>query len=368
MHSARENSIVLTMIVRNEAHVLQRCLRSVRSLIDAYCIVDTGSRDGTPALVGELLADIPGRVHEVAWVDFAHNRTEALVFARAWGDYSLMIDADVECICVAGDLQTFKQSLTADVYDVELHDGDVVYSRPLLTSTRTVFRYRGVLHEFLEIPESASYGGMVKDFLYRSHFDGARSQAPEKFSHDAEILARAFAAERDPLLSARYCFYLAQSYRDAGQHERALRAYAQRTQLGGWHEERFYAWLMCGRLREALGHDYSTIIDDYLRAWDTCPTRAESLYSAARLSRAVGRLPSAYLFSRTGLGIDQPVAALFLEQSVYNWKLLAELALSAYSVNAYTEGRCACDVLLREPVVPDGIRLVLQDLWEGVYG
>jgi glycosyltransferase involved in cell wall biosynthesis len=368
MTSGREHSIVLTMIVRNEAHVLERCLRSVRPLIDAYCIVDTGSSDGTQTLANELLADLPGRVHEVPWVDFGHNRTEALAFARAWGDYSLMIDADVECVITARDLLTFKQSLDSDVYEVELQDGDIVYRRPLLTSTYTEFRYRGVLHEYLEMPEWVSHGGIAVGFHYRSHFDGARSKDPAKFDKDAQILASEFAAEHDQLLSARYCFYLAQSYRDAGQPERALLAYAQRTQLGGWYEERFYAWLMCGRLRETLGHDYSVIIDNYLHAWDTYPMRAESLYSAARLSRAVGRLPSAYGFARTGLGIERPTTALFLEQSVYNWGLLAEVALSAHSVGAHDEGRRACETLLHEQTVPDDIRLTLQELRQRVYG
>jgi len=40
-------TIGLSMIVRNEAAVILRCLDSVRPLLDAVVIEDTGSTDGT---------------------------------------------------------------------------------------------------------------------------------------------------------------------------------------------------------------------------------------------------------------------------------------------------------------------------------
>jgi glycosyltransferase involved in cell wall biosynthesis len=57
-------------------------------------IVDTGSTDGTQELIREALADLPGALIERPWVDFAHNRNEALAAARGRCDYILLIDAD----------------------------------------------------------------------------------------------------------------------------------------------------------------------------------------------------------------------------------------------------------------------------------
>src|SRR5258708_39069818 len=86
--------ICLNMIVKNEAPVIQRCLASVMPLIDTWVIVDTGSMDGTQQLIRETLAHLPGELHERPWVDFAHNRSEALELARGFGEYIFVIDAD----------------------------------------------------------------------------------------------------------------------------------------------------------------------------------------------------------------------------------------------------------------------------------
>lgn len=135
--------IVLTMIVKNEAHVIERCIASVRPIIDAYLIVDTGSEDGTQDVIRRALADLPGEVVDRPWVDFAANRTEALELARPYGDYSLMIDADVVCVIEPGvDPIEFRKSLVADVYRVMLRDA-IHYHRPQISSTKLPFRYRG---------------------------------------------------------------------------------------------------------------------------------------------------------------------------------------------------------------------------------
>src|SRR5437762_3199729 len=98
MASASMKTIGLCMIVKDEAQVILRCLKSVRPLIDYALIVDTGSTDGTQAIVKKYLAEqrVPGEVIEEPWKDFATNRSSALakLRARAEIDYALVMDAD----------------------------------------------------------------------------------------------------------------------------------------------------------------------------------------------------------------------------------------------------------------------------------
>jgi glycosyltransferase involved in cell wall biosynthesis len=56
-------SLCLNMIVKNEAHVIRRCLDSVRRFISHWVIVDTGSSDGTQAVIRQHFADVPGVLH-----------------------------------------------------------------------------------------------------------------------------------------------------------------------------------------------------------------------------------------------------------------------------------------------------------------
>ncbi len=101
-HRMSDQSICLCMIVKDEAPVIRRCLGSVRPLMDAWLVVDTGSTDGTQAIARETLADLPGALVEGPWVDFAHNRSEALALARPRADYTFVIDADDELLIPPG--------------------------------------------------------------------------------------------------------------------------------------------------------------------------------------------------------------------------------------------------------------------------
>ena len=60
-------TVCLFMIVKDEVHVLRRCLESVRPHIDQWAIIDTGSTDGTQDLVREVYKDLPGVLVERPW-------------------------------------------------------------------------------------------------------------------------------------------------------------------------------------------------------------------------------------------------------------------------------------------------------------
>ena len=129
--------VCLNMIVKDEAHVIARCLASVRPLIDSWLIVDTGSSDGTQEVVREALRDLPGQLVERPWRDFGHNRSEALELARGMADYLFFIDADDVLEFAPGFV---RPALAADAYEIEIVYGELIYRRVAMVSTALPWR------------------------------------------------------------------------------------------------------------------------------------------------------------------------------------------------------------------------------------
>lgn len=339
-----KQTICLTMIVRNESRVIERCLASVRELISAWLIVDTGSTDGTQAIVRRALAGLPGELVERPWVDFAHNRTEALAYARGKAEYLLIVDADE----MLGFEPGFEwPTLTADAYRIETRYGGLAYWRIQLLKDGGDWFYRGVLHEQLDAATPKSIAPLPGVFnLPRP--DGARSSDPHKFRRDALTLERALLDEPD---NARYQFYLAQSYRDAGDYEAALRHYRRRVAMGGDGEEVWYARYQLGLMLLLTGAPWEQALDALLSAYAAHPERAEPLYQIAVYYRERRAYPLAALFAQQAVNIARPAEGLFVETAVYDYKIPFEYAICCYWSGRHADAIAVNNQILSTPGV-----------------
>jgi glycosyltransferase involved in cell wall biosynthesis len=353
-------TIGLCMIVKNEACVIGRCLRSVRPLIDYAVIEDTGSTDGTQRIIREYLESegLPGEVFEEPWQDFAWNRSLALERLRQQPviDYALVMDADdVAVLAKDFDAQKFRESLDKDLYHVELRHGVACHWRPQMVSNRKRFRYRGVLHEFIEGPPEGNTTGTLRDFHIIPGVEGNRSRNPNKYIEDATLLGRILETEKDPFLISRYTFYMAQSFRDADEPSKALDAYLRRAELGFWIEEVFVSLYSAARLKEALSYPDTEVIGSYLAAYEVCPHRAEALHGAMRYCRIKNKFQQGYLIGRHAISLPEP-SGLFVESWVYQYGLWDEFSILAYWTDHFAESAEAADRALACPTLPDDHR------------
>jgi len=345
------------MIVKDEAHCIAKGLASARGLIDRWVIVDTGSSDGTQEVVREALAGIPGELHERPWVDFGHNRDEALTLARAGarpGEYALSFDADEHLV----DLPAAPLELTADGYYLRMTLGSARYERLALVALARDWHWRAPIHEYLDLPgahvERLTAPAIVAERL------GARSKDPDTYRKDAALIEKALIeTPEDPRLQ----FYLGQSWRDAGEPARALAAYRVRVDNpAGWDQERWYAAHQVALLLERTGAPTAEVTDALLAAYALGPSRAEPLVELARLERAQGRFASALLFADAARQLPFPdPSALFIDTDAYACRRFDEYAVAAYQVGRFSSGHLAAKQALAAR--PGDARLAENVVW-----
>lgn len=309
--------ICLTMIVRNEAHVIRRSLLSALDLVDCVCICDTGSEDGTPETVCDLLAQSPKKVYvgHHAWVDFGTNRTHALrtaeeKFDLGPQDYHLILDADD---VLDGGFE-HGVALEKDCYHLKVQDGSTVYHRAHLLRADGLWVYRSPVHEApYRMGGREATVGQLDWPVYHRIGGGARSQDPEKFLQDAALLERALRDDPDSDLAPRWLFYLAQSYKDAGCVNQAASAYRNRFAcLDGWSQERYVSALRLGVLE-------STPFFWLRKALEIDPSRAEAPFAVAALWAQRNEPLDALLWATYAASLTPPEGALFSELEVYEW-------------------------------------------------
>lgn len=368
---ATTNMICLSMIVKNEAHVIERCLRSVAPIVDYFVIIDTGSTDGTQTVIRKIAKrlKLKGKILSREWVDFGTNRTEAFVLAREYLKqlkldltqiHALVVDAD-DTIRVS-DPVTFQASLrkNIDAYDMRIDDNGFEYVRPQLTKMSLPFRYVAPLHEYLmcDVPYQKEF---IEGIAYVRIGGGGRHKDPNKTQTEIDIFKRAL--EKNPT-DARSAFYLGQTYYYAWRVEEAIEAYTKASTLWGWTEERFIAHFHLGELEHSQ-KNWAKAQDHYLKAYAQNPRRAEPLERIAKYYRESGEqgwADLAYLFSRQGIDIVADPNGFLVDKSVHEYKCLDEFSIAAYYSGHYEESRNASQKLLSRDVPKEHIDRIRGNL------
>ncbi|MFF5768554.1 glycosyltransferase [Streptomyces tanashiensis] len=334
------------MIVKNEAAVIERCLASVRGLVDTWVISDTGSTDGTQELIRKALDGIPGELHEETWVNFGHNRSLNIAHALGRADYLLLLDAD-HVLRQEAPLPAAGGPL-ADAFMIR-HRGTVEYRIKRLVRGDLPWRYEGVTHEYLTADRDHVQENLDA-LVIEDHADGGSRH--DKFERDARLLSAEL--DRDPT-NHRTVFYLAQTLRDMGRTDEAVALYERRAAMGGWVEEVYFSLLQSGVLRADAG-DWPAAMDALSRAWDSRPERLEACYELVARLRKMRRHATAHAIVSAVVGREMPDDVLFTQPWVYRWGLLFEYSITAYWVGDHAASLAACDRLLALPDLPESYR------------
>ena len=385
-------TLCLNMIVKNESRVIRRLLDSVYSILDYYCICDTGSSDDTVQVIENFFREknIPGKVIREPFRDFEYNRSFSLKACDEFDcDYVLLMDADMILWRNPKiEPKKFKQLLTShDAFYMFQGNENMYYKNTRIVRNRAGFSYKGVTHEYVEFPHNdISQGVLVKDIVFIQDIGDGGAKA-DKFQRDIRLLREGL--KKDPS-NERYMFYLANSLKDLAhtQNEQissqislmetcskdlttlftnnapalgliknidvvrnnlkkeqetlrrkylfeAIDYYQMRIKAGGFWEEVWYshynighAYFHLGEIEKALYYFQTSFVQH--------PQRVENLYEVVKYYRETGQNDLAvhyYLMGRKALNSFKSRDYLFIQKDIYDYKFHFEMSILGYYVN-----------------------------------
>jgi len=349
--------ICLNMIVKNESRVIRRLMESVYKIIDSYCICDTGSTDDTVNIITDFFKEkkIPGKVVFEPFKDFGYNRTYAMkqCLGLSNADYLLLLDADM--ILEFGkslDIETFKNSLELEAYHIFQGSPSFFYKNVRILKNHPDFSYWGVTHEYVQTPPYARYHDTDRNLLFINDVGDGGAKA-EKFERDIRLLEKGL--EELPG-NDRYTFYLANSYRDYGNKEKAIENYKKRIEIGGWQEEVWFSYYSIGKCYKDMG-DMANAIFYWMEAYEYFPERIENLYEIVNYYRLLGKNRLAYDFYEMADHIRKNHTSsdhLFLQKDIYDYKLDYEFSILGYYCNRHANNIYkSCMKVLENPNVDE---------------
>ena len=357
-------TLCLNMIVKNESKVILRMLESVAPIIDSFCICDTGSTDNTVEIIQTFFQSkkIPGKIIYEPFKDFGHNRTVALQAAATLpsniAEYVLLMDADM-VLWRHPDytVEAFKSKLIS-FYAFHLYQGSDTfkYKNTRIVKNHTGFTYWGVTHEYVNVPEGMNivYEYFDPKWVFIQDIGDGGSKG-DKYERDIKLLTQGLI---DKPNNDRYTFYLANSYRDNGENDKAIETYRKRIEIGGWIEEIWQSYYSIGRCYRNIGNQSEAIIA-WMDAYHIFPNRIENLYEIINHYRVAGKNTLAYHFYLLAEESRQKYSDrdhLFTLMDIYEYKIDYELSIIGYYCNKDNHDlQQACMKTIAHKSVTDGI-------------
>jgi tetratricopeptide (TPR) repeat protein len=328
-------TVCIGMIAKNEERDLPRCLKSLDGVADGLVLIDTGSTDKTMEIArtwakSQGFTSIDGtdpkaqinRYHIEQYLgasekdekgdwklwDFGKARNQFVDQIEAMGfDYVLWMDADDEL--KQKRLKNLRFLDQFPVQAVQMNSGDLRWPHHRLWKTGLGIKFSGRCHEYPHFGTNRDYYHTDIEIFH----DAAPGTGENSNPRNLRILAREFKEEP----TARCAFYLANTYKDSSQWDKAVETYRARLAYGpGYLDEYRFAALYMGRCLRRGGkiEEARTHLLKYAAEW---PEWAEFWMELCVLEDSQGHTEKALSFALQAK--DRPVAptALFRERNAY---------------------------------------------------
>ena len=362
------------MIVRDEASIIHRALDSMKNVIGAFYIHDTGSTDGTQEIIRTYGRThcIHGYVEERVWRNFGENKTDLIQSAQAHADekiskakYYVWLDADEVWITDrtnplsyltktdASGLFNKLESIThADIFMILTLFGNLEYRRWNLCRNNQVYAWVQPVHEYFE-GKTCNKTEFLPNLFLLARKEGNSAKNPDRYKKDVEMFQEYL--RKNPG-EPRATFYLAQSL-EGLDGDLANQTYKDRLLLGGFHEEKYISCLRLGRrLKEE-----SERVKYLLQGTQIVPTRLECYYDLMMIyhNKKDHRKAVGYGLMAPGSRVAESTS-LFAEPAIHNYLFDLNFGVSCYYTEFYEEGLKATRQALKYSNLPPQIKKTLE--------
>jgi len=281
------NLLKYTMIIKDGGPLLEQVLRENIPFMDSWCILDTGSTDGTQDVILNTLKDIPGKLYEEPFINFRDSRNRCLELAGTDTKFIVMLDDTY--VIRESKPGAFREFLTvtrgdqfSDSYSLLIQSHDTEYYSNRIIKSENNLRYIYTIHEVIQehdninvtVPKNVAYV-----FDYRADYMEKRTTDRKQF--DLQLLFKEYEDNPD---DPRALYYIAQTYGCIGDEEKKAEYFEKRINhpVQGYVQEKIDALFELARTYNfKLNKPWDIVEPLYMKAWELDKNRPDSIYFIA---------------------------------------------------------------------------------------
>jgi tetratricopeptide (TPR) repeat protein len=330
------------MIIKDSGEPLKKVLESVKPHIDSWCIVDTGSTDGSQEIVKNVLSSIPGKIYEEQFVDFSTTRNRAFELAETCGidcEYNIVLD-DSYILYGGCKLRNIIGEGNLAAYSIIIKNKRMMYESIRITKVSEKLRYKYRVHEDI-IVSKKKLKIIINDDVYIEDIEcnthSVRSN--DRYKNDLTMLLQDY---RENPKNMRIIFYIAQTYNKLGNHDKAIFFYNKRIQIDkkkDTSDEVYNSYYNLGHIYKLL-YNWNKAEQNFMFSYNLRPYRAEPIYHITKYYFENNKFDKALLFLNNLIKLKLPSLSIDtceIEHIIYFYDipyLLAEVLIRKGDVSA----------------------------------
>ena len=359
------NLICYTMIVKNGGELLEKVLTDNLPIIDRWCILDTGSTDGTQEVINRVLKNKKGKLFEEPFVDFKFSRNRCLELAGKSCKFICMLD---DTYCIRGDLRKFLDEVRgdqfSDSFSMLIQSDDTEYYSNRIIKSKTELKYIHRIHEVITNKNNINVTIPAQNaIIFDNRADYMENRTMSRKQFDLDLLFKE--VEDDPD-DPRALYYIAQTYGCIGDEINKAKYFEQRIAhpVEGYFQEKIDACFELARCynfkvnpltKELYTIQQPELTDEqwkicekfYLQAYSLDNKRPDSLYFIGIYYYLKKDMFNAYNYFKKAFEVGYPIGSQYSLKPTLSFHFLPKfLAEVSYIFNDFQTGLEASKLFL----------------------